>query len=67
MQEKDYQAIENGRRAITIRTALELAQVFDVELHDLFLPPSSREPRLPGRPRPTEAAERGERKPRRRR
>ena len=50
MPEKDYQAIENGRRAITIRTALALAQTFDQPLRALFDPPASLAPRRPGRP-----------------
>lgn len=50
MPEKDYQAIENGRRAITIRTALALAQAFDLPLRMLFDSPASLEPRRPGRP-----------------
>jgi transcriptional regulator with XRE-family HTH domain len=50
MPEKDYQAIENGRRAITIRTALALAQALDVPLRVLFDPPTSKEARRPGRP-----------------
>ncbi len=51
MPEKDYQAIENGRRAITFRTAVALANVFDVSLRELLDPPGSREPRRPGRPK----------------
>jgi transcriptional regulator with XRE-family HTH domain len=50
MPEKDYQAIENGRRAITVRTALVLAQAFDVPIGALFDPPVSRDARRPGRP-----------------
>lgn len=56
MAEKEYQAIENGRRAITLRTALALAQAFGTPLRSLFDAPSSREPRRPGRPRPAAAA-----------
>jgi putative transcriptional regulator len=51
MADKDFQAIENGRRAITVRTALEIANVFGVPLRSLFDQPASREPRRPGRPR----------------
>jgi transcriptional regulator with XRE-family HTH domain len=53
MPEKDYQAIENGRRAITIRTALALEQALDLPLRQLFDPPTSQEPRRPGRPAAT--------------
>jgi DNA-binding XRE family transcriptional regulator len=48
--EKDYQAIENGRRAITIRTAVAIANAFGVPVRTLFDPPVSRAPRRPGRP-----------------
>jgi transcriptional regulator with XRE-family HTH domain len=50
MPEKDYQAIENGRQPITIRTAVTLAQLFDTTVQSLFAAPASREPRRPGRP-----------------
>ena len=50
MAEKDFQAIENGRRAISLRTAVDIANVFGIPVRDLFDPPASREPRRPGRP-----------------
>jgi transcriptional regulator with XRE-family HTH domain len=48
---RDYQAIENGKRPITLRTALTLAQTFSVPLRELFDPPGSEHARQPGRPR----------------
>ena len=60
MLPRDYQAIEGGERAITIRSALTIAQVFEVPLHEMFMPPASREPRRPGRPTgPVVAQDRG--------
>jgi transcriptional regulator with XRE-family HTH domain len=53
---RDYQAIESGGRAITIRTALALAQAFDVPLRTLFDPPTSIVPRRVGRPPQDETA-----------
>jgi len=50
MADKDFQAIENGRRAISIRTAVDIANVFGVPVRSLFDAPASREPRRPGRP-----------------
>jgi transcriptional regulator with XRE-family HTH domain len=51
MLAKDYQALEHGRRAITIRTALWVANALDVPLRALFDPPQSHDPRRRGRPR----------------
>lgn len=48
---RDYQSIENGKRPITIRTALTLAQTFSVPLRELFEAPGSSRGRHPGRPR----------------
>jgi transcriptional regulator with XRE-family HTH domain len=50
MADKDFQAIENGRRAISIRTAVDIANVLGVPIRSLFDQPASREPRRPGRP-----------------
>jgi transcriptional regulator with XRE-family HTH domain len=51
MAEKDYQSIENGRRAITMRTLVCLADTFEVSVRELLDPPKARAPRKPGRPR----------------
>lgn len=51
MSPKDYQALEHGRRAITIRTALFVANALDVPLRALFQPPRARDARKRGRPR----------------
>lgn len=48
---RDDQAIENGKRPITMRTALTLAATFSVALLGLFDPPGSQHARQPGRPR----------------
>jgi transcriptional regulator with XRE-family HTH domain len=53
MAEKDYQAIENGRRSITLRTLVTLANAFDVSVRALLDPPKDRGARRPGRPRKT--------------
>jgi transcriptional regulator with XRE-family HTH domain len=57
MLARDCQAIENGKRAITIRSALTLAHAFDLPLRHLFDPPSVRVPRRAGRPAAVAAAE----------
>lgn len=51
MPMRDYQAIEGGKRAITIRTAVMIAQVLETPVRSLFDRPMSREPPKPGRPR----------------
>lgn len=51
MLEKDYQGVEHGRRAITLRTALWLANALEVPLRDLFDAPTSSGSRTRGRPR----------------
>jgi DNA-binding XRE family transcriptional regulator len=51
MLTKDYQSLEHGRRAITIRTALFVANALDVPLRALFQPPRGSAARKRGRPR----------------
>ena len=51
MLAKDYQALEHGRRAITIRTAWWVANALEVPLRALFDVPQSRARRVRGRPR----------------
>jgi transcriptional regulator with XRE-family HTH domain len=57
MPMRDYQKIEGGIRNITMRTVVTLASALDVDVHDLFLPPATREPRRAGRPRDREVAD----------
>jgi len=51
MLAKDYQALEHGRRAITLRTALWVANALEVPIRALFDAPQSRDTRRRGRPR----------------
>ncbi|MGO9709718.1 MAG: helix-turn-helix transcriptional regulator [Polyangiaceae bacterium] len=53
---RDYQAIEGGRRNVTMRTLVVLASTFDVPLRTLFDEPATCAPRRRGRPttRPSE-------------
>jgi transcriptional regulator with XRE-family HTH domain len=51
MAEKDYQAIENGRRSVTLRTLVTLANAFDISVRALLDPPKDRGARKPGRPK----------------
>jgi len=43
--------IEAGRENLTVRSLVRLAALLSVELEALLLPPASRPPRRPGRPR----------------
>jgi DNA-binding XRE family transcriptional regulator len=51
MPPRDFQAIEGGKRAITVRTAVMIAQVLETPVQSLFERPMSRAPPKPGRPR----------------
>jgi transcriptional regulator with XRE-family HTH domain len=47
---RDLQRIEAGRVNVTLRTVFRLAKVLGTSAADLLSPPTSREPRKPGRP-----------------
>jgi transcriptional regulator with XRE-family HTH domain len=52
---RDYQAVEGGRRNVTMRTVVSLAAAFGVDVRALFEEPASRAERRRGRPKSNDA------------
>ena len=56
---RDYQALEGGRRNVTVETVAKVAQTFGVTLAALFEAPASGVPRRRGRPPQDASGDRG--------